>query len=140
MFWVLKNMIALQQISDKLAISLSALCAIHCLVLSLVALFLSSIAALPFAQESFHLWIVVVVIPVSACALNMGCKKHKRKCVLVLGISGLAMLIAAALLGETLGVIIEKLLTLFAVSMVVAGHLWNFRLCRQPSACHCPRH
>lgn len=128
----------LQVLSDKTAISLSLLCSIHCLAMPLLVVLLPSIAALPLGDEAFHLWMVYAVVPISAYALTMGCKKHQRYHVLLLGGVGLFILIATAFLGHaTLGETWEKTLTVLGTSIIALGHFWNYRLCQQHTTCGC---
>lgn len=125
--------------TDKLAISLSMLCALHCLAFPLLLALLPSIAALPLEQEIFHLWMVMTVIPTSIYALTLGCKKHKKLSVLLGGLIGLAGMIAAIILGESLlGEAGEKLLTLAGASLIALAHYKNFQFCHQLSECPCP--
>ena len=129
----------LQVITDKTAISLSLLCAIHCLALPLIVALLPSLASLGLEDEAFHFWMVVAVIPMSVIALTMGCKKHNRYPVLVIGVIGLCVLGAAAFLGEEhLNEFGEKGLTLVGATFIAIGHVWNYRLCRQKVNCDCP--
>ncbi len=129
----------LQVITDKTAISLSLLCAIHCLALPLIVALLPSLAALGLEDEAFHFWMVIAVIPTSVIALTMGCKKHKRYSVLMIGAVGLCILAAAAFLGEDiLSEFWEKGLSLIGTTFIAVGHVWNYRLCRQKVNCDCP--
>ncbi|MCP8900772.1 MerC domain-containing protein [Gilvimarinus xylanilyticus] len=130
-----------QILTDKLAITLSLACAIHCLALPLLLALLPSLAALALDHESFHFWMVVAVIPSSLYALTLGCKKHRRVRVLLLGTIGLTLLVLAVALGEArIGEAGEKLLTLAGATCVALGHWMNFRLCRthESKACPCP--
>ncbi|NRA53717.1 MAG: MerC domain-containing protein [Gammaproteobacteria bacterium] len=127
-----------QRISDKAAISLSLLCTVHCLALPLIAVFLPSIAVLPLADEAFHLWLLVAVVPVSAYALTLGCKKHQRYRVVATGVIGLSTLVAAALFGhDMLGETGEKALTVVGTIIIAFGHIWNYRLCKSKDNCGC---
>ncbi|MDC9724724.1 MAG: MerC domain-containing protein [Gammaproteobacteria bacterium] len=128
----------LQTITDKLSISLSLLCAIHCLALPVILTLLPSLAALQLDNEAFHYWMVLAVIPTSIYALTMGCKRHKHFRLLLIGGAGLALLVLAVVLGEeAIGESGEKILTLLGATLVAIGHFWNFRLCRQQD-CACP--
>ena len=128
----------LQSIADKASIGLSVLCALHCLALPLVVVLLPSLVALGLEDESFHLWLVIVVIPVSAYALVMGCSKHRRMGVLYIGLLGMGILCLAPFVGhEFLGEFGEKLLTLAGAVIIAATHVRNFRLCRQSTSCNC---
>jgi len=121
-----------------LAISLSLLCTIHCLVLPLALVILPSLAALPLADEAFDLWMVIAVIPVSAYALTMGCKKHKSYHQLLIGGIGLSLLLAAVFLDhDSLGENREKILTVSGAVMIAIGHILNYRLCQLQYRCEC---
>lgn len=100
-----------QKISDKLSISLSMLCAIHCLAVPLILALQLGIVALHLDHQAFHSWTLLAVIPTSIYALTIGCKQHKRYRFLVMG----------------------------GASLVAAGHIWNFFLCRRLD-CACPDH
>lgn len=120
----------IQPLADKFAISLSALCMVHCLALPLLIVLMPSIAAMQFDNEAFHVWMVVAVIPTSIYALTVGCKKHKRYQLLALGAVGLVCLVLALVLGEAW----EKPLTVLGSCLIVIGHILNFRLCKQQEA------
>lgn len=124
--------------ADKMAISLSLLCAIHCLASPLLILLLPSIAALGLSGEAFHIWMLVAVVPTSAYALTMGCKQHQCYRPFVLGLAGLCFLISAVVLGESLfGEAGEKVLTLIGAGIMAVGHGWNYRLCQRQTSCTC---
>jgi len=134
-------MITTQEITDKFAVSLSLLCAIHCLALPVMLVLLPSLTALQLDNEAFHHWMIVAVLPISFYALTMGCKKHKRYSLLFLGFTGLTLLVLAVLLGEDItGEYGEKTLTLFGAILISSGHYWNFRLCQQHINCCCLDH
>ncbi len=130
-------MIILKNISDKLAISLSLACAIHCLFTPMLMLLLPSFAALQLDTEAFHYWMVIAVLPTSVYALTMGCKQHNRYRLILIGLFGLAILVLAVVLGEAfLGEFWEKTLTLIGAAVIAGSHLSNFRLCRTHQYCH----
>ena len=120
-----------QAVTDKFAIGLSMMCAIHCLALPFLLVLLPSMAALQLDNEVFHLWMVVAVLPTSIYALTLGCKQHKRYRLLILSVIGLALLVMGLVLGEVLiGEAGEKLLSVIGAGFVAAGHWFNYRLCR----------
>lgn len=132
---------AAQAMSDKLAISLSMACAIHCLALPLILALLPSLAALQLNHEAFHAWMLAAVIPSSIYALTLGCKQHRRMSVLSLGGIGLICLILAVVLGEArIGEYGEKVLTLVGAAFVALGHFINYRWCSavRTKKCACP--
>lgn len=129
----------LQVLSDKSAIGLSLLCAIHCLALPLAAVLLPSIAVLPLADEAFHYWMLIGVLPISAYALTMGCKKHQHYRLLIIGGVGLSILVFAAFAGhDLLGETGEKTLTVIGAMILALGHILNHRRCQYQDRCDCP--
>jgi len=127
----------IQTVSDKTAISLSLLCALHCLALPSLLVLLPSLTALNLADEMVHLWLLFAVIPISIYALTMGCRKHKRLGIMVLGLIGLAVLIAAAWLGhDILGETGEKTAVMTGAFIIAVSHWKNHRLCRRLN-CEC---
>ena len=117
-------------VSDATAITLSFLCAIHCLVLPLVLALLPSMTS-SLTDEHFHRWMVVAVIPVSSFSLVMGWKRHKRYFAIVTGSAGLLLLIFTGYFGEEgLSALWEKSLTFLAAVVIAIAHLCNFRFCQ----------
>ena len=130
---------SIRSLSDKTAIGLSLLCALHCLAFPLMVVMLPSFAALGLDGEAFHLWMVLAVIPTSVFALTLGCKRHQRYRVVLVGSVGLLILTATAIAGAALlGETAEKALTLLGATVIALGHYWNYRLCQQQQACDCP--
>jgi hypothetical protein len=132
-----KKMKIVQEFTDKFAISLSMLCAIHCLLLPLLLVALPSLGALQLQNEAFHFWMLAAVIPTSIYALTIGCKKHHRYRLLSWGISGLILMLLAVFFGHDIaGESGEKILTLLGAILVVIAHWGNFRRCRQHHNCN----
>jgi len=125
--------------TDKIAISLSFLCVLHCLTVPLLVALLPSLTVLALDREAFHFWMVIAVIPISLYALTLGCKKHKKLSVILIGLLGLSALIAAVIFGENqLGEAGEKLLTVIGSTLIAFSHFKNFTLCRKLEQCPCP--
>ena len=123
--------LVVRPLADKAAIGLSLLCALHCLALPVFIALAPTVASLAIADESFHLWMVAVVVPVSAYALLLGCQKHRRLSVLVLGFGGLLVLGLTPVVGhDLLGENGERLLTLMGASLIAWSHVQNYRLCQ----------
>lgn len=122
--------------ADKLAISFSALCLVHCLALPLLIVMLPTLSVLPLQEESFHFWMVIGVIPTSIYALTYGCKKHQNFSLIKIGIIGLLALISALFVGHhLLGESGEKLLTFLGATIIVVAHIKNYKLCQQVDKC-----
>jgi|TARA_B110000091_G_C13803718_1_gene471498 hypothetical protein len=126
-------MMKIENVTDKLAITLSIACAIHCLALPLILLLLPSFVALQLNYEAFHTWMVIIVLPTSVYALFMGCKQHKRYKLLFIGFLGLILLVLALSIGNEYW---EKVLTLVGSAVIAGGHYFNYRLCQQYPLCH----
>lgn len=128
----------IQILTDKVSIGLSLLCAIHCLAFPLLLVLLPSVAALQLDNEAFHLWMVLAVIPTSVYALTVGCKRHKHRYLLAVGLVGLAFLVLAVAFGESvLGEFWEKALTVLGAATLTYGHFKNYRYCSSDESCEC---
>lgn len=131
----------IQAISDKAAISLSFLCAIHCLAVPLLVVYLPTVAMSSLTAEASHLWLLIVVIPISAFAMLLGCRQHQRYRVMVVAGVGLSLLSVSALFGhDWFGESGERLLSLVGSSIIALGHFWNFKLCQADTNCDCSAH
>ena len=117
---------------DRVAISTSAVCAIHCLCLPLLLSVLPAMGATFFGQELFHVMLLWLVIPLSVVALGMGCRKHKNWLVGLFGFLGLVLLVMAAAFGhDFLGETGERFTTLAGALFIGVGHFRNYSLCRR---------
>ena len=124
-------------ILDKFAVSTSTVCAAHCLFLPLLLVVFPALGATIFGQESFHVWLLWLVIPLSFVALSIGCRKHKSWLVALFGLAGLTFLIAAATLGhDFLGEGGERVATLIGAVSIAFGHMRNYTLCRRTAYDH----
>ncbi|MBB6521251.1 MerC domain-containing protein [Pseudoteredinibacter isoporae] len=126
-------------LGDKLAISLSALCAIHCLAAPVLLVLLPSLAGLALLDEEFHRWLIFAVIPCSILSLGLGCRQHRKLSVLFYGAVGIFLMLTLLVLGhEYLGETLERVLSLIASLLIAAAHWQNYRLCqKRESDCHC---
>ena len=126
-----------QLISDKFAMSFSAMCMIHCLFApSLIILSYSSLA-LTVESELIHKAILLLTIPISIFAISLGYKNHPNNYIIYTGIAGLTILISALLIGESIGGNAELILTIIGSLMVIACHYRNYRICKKVNCdCH----
>ena len=109
-------MLKTQMTSDKLAVSLSAACVIHCLFAPTLIIFAYSFLSFSVESELIHYIILAIALPVSSLALILGYKNHNAFSFLMIGITGLSLLVLAVLLGEGIS---EKVLTVIG-SLTVA--------------------
>jgi len=127
-----------QESTDKIAISLSAICAIHCLFLPSFLILISSFYSIKLDTELMHLWMLLIVIPFSLLGLISGLRNHKKYSILYLGIFAIAILVSALLLsGIIIGEFEEKLFTLTGAIILSIAHYKNYRICRELNcSCH----
>ena len=127
-----------QEYSDKTAISLSALCLVHCLLVPSFLVFLSGYVSLSYNNELIHYAILFIAIPVSIYALITGARNHKSYRFLYLGLIGIISLILAVTLGAQMwGEVGEKALTTVGALLVAISHFKNYRLCREVECADC---
>ncbi|MDN5862058.1 MAG: MerC domain-containing protein [Salinisphaera sp.] len=123
-------MSALSRKLDGLAISCSAICLVHCLLLP-VAVALLPLAGLEMSHASFHQLLLVVILPTSVLALGMGCRRHGLGHIAGFGGVGLGLLIFAALAVDSLwGHTMERPITIAGGLFLALAHVQNFRACR----------
>jgi len=127
-----------QEYSDKTAISLSALCLVHCLLVPSFLVFLSGYVSLSYNNELIHYVILLIAIPVSLYALITGVRNHKSYRFLYLGLTGIISFILAVTLGAQMwGEVGEKVLTTVGALLVAISHFKNYRLCREVECDDC---
>ena len=131
-------MIRTQLRSDKMAMTLSLACVVHCFLAPSFIILSSGFLALSVDNEFVHKAIVFTAVPVSAYALLMGYRNHNTASFIPLGIFGLCILILAVILGEsTLGESGERGLTLCGSIMVAYAHFRNYQTCKKADcSCH----
>jgi uncharacterized membrane protein YjjP (DUF1212 family) len=130
----------MQKIIDNLGITISSVCAIHCVLLP--AIFI--IAPYSFlASHEFHEALIYFILPCAAIAFILGCRKHGDIKVAIMGTLGV-MLLASSLLfhdifhaEEHSEELITVLITIAGSVMLILSHLRNRKLCLQEDyACH----
>jgi len=131
-------MILTQKISDKFAISLSTICAIHCFFVPAFLVLFSNFESIQYDNELIHFLFLLMMVPVSFFALTLGFKNHKKASFFLIGIVGLIVLILALILGQgILGELGEKLVTLVGSIIVVFAHFKNYQTCIHTEfSCH----
>lgn len=121
----------MQRSLDIIAVSVSGLCALHCLLTPLVLILFPVLSGSLFAGEDFHQLLLWVILPTSGLAMWLGCRRHKDRLVLLFGLVGLSLLMLAALQGhDWFGELGERLVTVLGGCIMAVGHVRNYRLCR----------
>ena len=130
----------MQRIIDNLGITISSVCAIHCVLLP--AIFI--IAPYSFlASHEFHITLMYFILPCAAIAFILGCREHGDVIVGLMGTLGIVLLGSAILIHEILHAeqhseeLISVLITVAGSVMLILSHLRNRKLClREEFACH----
>lgn len=136
----MKNFISqinFQKLYDVIAISLSGICAIHCLLTPIALIIFPIMGLTVLTHTLFHKLMFFLILPTSLIAFFLGCRQHKDSRVIMLGIIGFAVLFFAAFWGHSvLGTSNERIITIIGGTIMATGHVRNFRLCRQTSCGH----
>lgn len=115
---------------DALALVFSGLCLLHCLALPLLIAILPLAFSSLVADERFHQWLLLGVVPTSVLALGWGWRRHRSPLVFWLGLVGM-LLMSIAAFGRDLGHFAadgERWLTVIGALMLAFGHLRNYQL------------
>jgi hypothetical protein len=114
---------------DQVAVALSGLCLVHCLMLPFLVVLVPVLAQV--SDEHFHLEMLIVVIPVSLIALALGYRRHGHTGVVIAGLAGLAILtVGGTLAHEAYGLLADRVLTVLGSITLAITHYRNFRLSR----------
>lgn len=113
---------------DRLGISLSGVCAVHCLALPVL---LALLPLWPVAAQ-VHAWLhalfAIVIIPTTLAAMWYGYRRHGSTGTLSLLGIGLLVVLAALVVGhENGGLVSETVITLAGSSLLIFGHWRNWR-------------
>ncbi|MEM7646817.1 MAG: MerC domain-containing protein [Pseudomonadota bacterium] len=124
---------------DRTGVTVASLCLLHCIGLPFLFLFLPSVQWI-LDNPMIEVGILGAGIIVGSIAFLGSYKEHKRKGPMILGISGVVALVIQVVM-ENLNhhshVVenpsFETIEPLTAVGglLLIAGHLWNIRTCRQ---------
>jgi len=130
----------MQKIIDNLGITISSVCAIHCVLLP--AIFI--IAPYSFlASHEFHEALIYFILPCAAIAFTLGCRKHGDIKVALMGSFGIILLASSILLHEIFHSdkhseeLTTVLITVAGSIMLILSHMRNRKLClKEEFACH----
>jgi hypothetical protein len=125
------------RVLDRLAILLSSICAVHCLLLPVALTLLPIMQGSVLDEASFHVLFLFLVVPTSVIALSVGCRTHKNLQTAALGTVGLAILVVTAFWGHDLvGYNGERVMATVGGAILAASHILNYKLCRADSCDH----
>lgn len=80
---------------DQAAVLMAVVCGIHCLATPFLLVALPIIGTTFWANENFHFWMLILVVPTTTLAAFSGCRKHKDRLVAVFAAIGLLILVSA---------------------------------------------
>ncbi len=135
----LNNMSVKTQLrTDKWAMTLSFVCALHCLLVPSFFILTSGFFAISIDNEFIHYSILLFAVPISCYALISGYKNHNTLKFLISGFGGLFMLVFAVMFSGILyGEFGEKSITLLGSILVIYSHYKNYQTCKSiDCSCH----
>lgn len=111
---------------DRMGMSLSILCLVHCLLFPLIALMLPVLGSTLFLHETTVHWILLgFALPVSLIAFRHGYRFHGDWPTMVIGLLGLVFLTVGV--SHLLGHESEFFLTVPGALLLFIAHLRNWR-------------
>ena len=126
----------MQKILDNFGITVSALCAIHCILLPILIILSPYIELAFITSHEFHETLMYFILPTSVIAFTIGCRKHNDDIVKLGCICAIFVLLIAIALHD-FSEILSILLTLFASTLLIFTHLRNRTLCSEEKySCH----
>jgi len=121
---------------DKLGMTMSAVCLVHCLMLPVAIVALPLVAAQWLQASGFHGVMVFILAPVVVLAAVSGLRMHRRMGVAGAMVAGMFLLSTAAFAGESwLTREWEVVLTVAGGAILIIAHAANLILCRTCPAC-----
>ena len=111
---------------DKVGITVSTLCFLHCLLVPISIAVLPVVAVGLIQSEWIHIAFVALAVPVAMIAQSQGYKRHGSPIPVLVAAFGLTFLGAALLVHDIHW--LETGLTGIGAGMVAASHLANHRM------------
>src|SRR6476620_8849164 len=118
---------------DRAGITLSALCAVHCLA-TIAIVSVLGIGGGILANPLIHEVGLALALIVAAVAIGLGALRHRRAAPVVTAMTGLSFMGGALAVPHGYE---EAVLTIIGVALVSLGHILNMRHL-QPSCTHGP--
>jgi hypothetical protein len=117
---------------DRIAITLSTICIVHCLAMPFVVALLP-IAAITFGSDGhFHALMLWLVVPTSAVGFALGYRVHAKVGVVLTGAVAVAILAVVALWGHAhWNPTVEVAVNVAASFLLANAHWRNFREVRR---------
>jgi phosphoglycerol transferase MdoB-like AlkP superfamily enzyme len=120
------------RVLDKLGVWVSAMCALHCILLPVLLPALPLLASSFVAQEWFERSILTISIAIGFAALLIGFKQYHRQLYPLYSLSlGAVIYWNKHMFGEAY----EPITITVGAAFIIAAHLINLKLCRQCKSC-----
>lgn len=114
---------------DRLGISASLFCILHCLLTPIAIIFMPFLGEI-MSHALFHVIMVLIVVPVAVWALWNGFKIHHNPLVLWLGSAGIIFIILAITIGQKTFAWEVALMTCAGL-LLASAHWFNLKVCRR---------
>jgi hypothetical protein len=122
---------------DTWGACVSSLCLIHCLAMPLLLAFAPTLAHVIPGDEFTHRLLAFLVMSAGVPSFWMGFRKHRKKLVLAIGLTGMGIILAALAIGDRFSSHISEIaFTMLGSLMLTSGHLMNKTFCKQCSRCN----
>jgi hypothetical protein len=117
---------------DKFGVWVSAMCAVHCLLLPILLPILPLLASSFVAQDWFERSILTISIAVGFAALFIGFKQYHRQLYPIYTLSiGALIYWNKDIFGESY----EPFTIAIGAALIIGAHLINLKLCRSCKSC-----
>jgi len=122
---------------DSLGILLSGTCMVHCLALPVLITLFPIVEGSLLEEEQFHALFLILVLPTSATALALGCRRHRDWITGIVGVTGMTILMLTAFWGhDWVGHSGERIVTMVGGAVLACGHILNWRRCHELNCDH----
>ena len=126
----------MQRIIDKIGITISGVCALHCLFAPITLLLIPIFGLSVTNEHLLHEIFLTLILPTALIAITMGCRRHKDYNVALLAAIGILILFYAVVEHDTLGDIMVRIVSLAGSSVIIFSHIRNYILCQKAGCTH----
>lgn len=120
---------------DKIGISISFLCLLHCILLPVIAIAVPSFHHLFGEHDHVHIIFAIIIWPTALLAFLPAYKHHKKLWIPGLAAIGLMLITSSVLAHDHFSETITITLSIVGSVFLVYGHYQNF-ICNRCNHCH----
>lgn len=125
-------MTALSRQFDRIAVLMSGVCLVHCLLIPVVLMLFPLLAISVGDDRHFHGLMLWLVLPVSVLGLVLGFRGHRDLRIVLAGaVAMLALTFASTWGHDNLRTTTEAVAMVLASLLLAVVHVWNFRAVRR---------